>query len=81
MIGMMVMRLNGRGLVYRTPGIWLTGEENIGKPQLGDRLMKTVRSVIASIGAPYIRMKSVGSECAPGREKEIKNEMMWNVKI
>ena len=27
------------GAVLRSPGIWLTGEENPGKPQLGDCLM------------------------------------------
>ena len=26
--------------VHRSPGIYLTAEENLGKPQLGDRLMK-----------------------------------------
>ena len=28
------------GAVHRSPGIWLTAEENPRKPQLGDRLMK-----------------------------------------
>ena len=28
------------GAVQRSPGIFLTAEENLGKPQLGDRLMK-----------------------------------------
>jgi hypothetical protein len=28
--------------VFRSPGIFLTAEENTGKPQLGDRLMKGV---------------------------------------
>jgi hypothetical protein len=28
------------GAVYRSPGIFLTAEENPRKPQLGDRLMK-----------------------------------------
>ena len=35
------------GAVHRSPGICLTVEENPGNPQLGDRLMKAVRSVIA----------------------------------
>ena len=37
------------GAVHRFAGICLTTEENPGKPQLGDRLMKrAVRPVIAS---------------------------------
>ena len=36
------------GTVHRFPGIYLTAEENPGKPQFGDRLMKAVRLVIAS---------------------------------
>ena len=28
------------GAVHRSPGIYLTAEENLGKPQLGDYLMK-----------------------------------------
>ena len=28
------------GAVYRSPGICLTAEENLRKPQLGDRLKK-----------------------------------------
>ena len=28
------------GTVHRSPSIYLTAEENPGKPQLGDRLMK-----------------------------------------
>ena len=38
------------GAVHRFPGIYLTTEENPGKPQLGDGLMKAVRVVIASNG-------------------------------
>ena len=30
------------GAVHRSPGIYLTAEENPGKPQLGDCLMKAV---------------------------------------
>ena len=33
-------------------GIYFTGEENSGKPQLGDLLMKVVRRVIAQISKP-----------------------------
>ena len=42
--------------VYRSPGIYLTVEKNLGKPQLGDRLIKTMRPVIASNGVPYLQM-------------------------
>ena len=42
--------------MHRCPGIYLTAEENIGKPQLGDRLMKAVRVIIPSIGVPYLEM-------------------------
>ena len=46
------------GAVHRSPG--LTADENSRKPQLGDRLMKAVRPVIASIGFPFLQMRSVG---------------------
>ena len=32
------------GTIHRSPGIYLSVEENCGKPQLGDRLMKAVRT-------------------------------------
>ena len=40
--------------VHRSPSIYLTSEENPGKLQLGDRLMKTVRPGIASNGVPFL---------------------------
>ena len=42
------------GAVHRSPGICLTAEENPGKPQLGDRLMKVVQLVIVSNGVPFL---------------------------
>ena len=36
------------GTVHRSPGICLTVEENPGKPQLGDRLMKGLRDQSSS---------------------------------
>ena len=39
------------GIVIRSSDIYLKGE---GKPQLGDRMMKVVRSVIASNEVLYI---------------------------
>ena len=58
------------GPVHRSPGIYLRAEENPGKPQLGDRLMKTVRTVISN-GVPYFKEKSVGSHISR-TEKERK---------
>ena len=58
------------GVVYRSPGIFLTAEENLGKSQLGDGLMKSMRPVIASNGIPYLQMRSIGPHSTPGREKE-----------
>ena len=40
------------GAVHKSPGIFLTAEKNSGKCELGDRLMKDVRPVIASNGGP-----------------------------
>ena len=52
--------------VHRSPGIYLMTEENPGKPQLGDRLMKAVRPVIASNGVLFLQMTSVGSHNMSG---------------
>ena len=60
--------------MFRSPGIYLKAEENGGKPQLGDRLMKAVRLVIESNEVPYFQMRSAGSHSTPGREKEGKKE-------
>ena len=40
--------------VLRSPDIYLRAEENPGKPQLGNHLMKAVRLGIASVGIPYL---------------------------
>ena len=45
----------------------LPNEENPGKFQLGDSLMKAVRPVIASNGVPYLQTKLTGSHCMSGR--------------
>ena len=55
------------GAVHRSPGIFLTAEENPRKP-LPDE--GAVRPVIASNGVPFIQIKSVGSHSTSGREKE-----------
>ena len=49
------------GAVHRSPGICLTAEENPRKSQLGDRLTKAVRPVIASNGVPFLQIRSIGS--------------------
>ena len=52
------------GAVHRSPGICLTAEENPGKPQLGDRLMKGLCE----------QSSSVGSHSTTEREEEGKKE-------
>ena len=58
------------GAVHRSPGIYLTTEELLANLQLGGHLIKVVRSVIASNGVHYFKMRSVGSHSTSGREKE-----------
>ena len=53
---------------------FLTAEENSGKPQLGDSLIKAVRAVNASNGVPYLQTTSEGFHRTSGREKEEKKE-------
>ena len=43
------------GAVHRSLDIYLTTEENPGKPQLGDNLMNAVRTVFASKGVSYLQ--------------------------
>ena len=59
--------------VHKYPGIYFITEENPSKPQLGDRLMKDVRPVIASNGVPFLQMRSVGSQSTYGMEMEGKD--------
>ena len=49
--------------------ISLTTEENLGKPQLGNRLMKAVRSGIASNVVPYLQMRSIRLHSTSGMGK------------
>ena len=59
------------GAAHRSLGICLTTEENPGKPQLGDGLIKSVRLVIASNEIPYLQMTSIGFHSTSWRgEKE-----------
>ena len=67
------------GAVRRSSGIYLTAEETPGKSQLGDRLMKAERPVIASNWTPYLPMndpqlvrKGVGRK--EGRKEGVKND-------
>ena len=59
--------------VKRSPGVYLAAMENPGKLELRDRLMKTVRSVIASNGVPYLKISSVGSHSISEMNKEGKD--------
>ena len=56
--------------MYRFPRLYFKAEENPRKPQLGDRLMKDMRPVIASDAVPCRQMIAVEA----GREKEEKKE-------
>ena len=53
--------------MHKSPGIYLTPEENHGKLQLGDHLRKVVRPVIASNGVSCLQGTS-------RKEKEAKRE-------
>ena len=56
--------------VQRLLGIYLTAEENPGKPQLGDRL-KAMRIVVASNKILYFQLRSVGSHSMSWKRKSI----------
>jgi hypothetical protein len=68
----------GLRLIMRKPGvvhrssIYLMAEENPGKPQLGDHLIKIVQPVIISNGVPCLQMTSVHSTLL--RQKEGKDD-------
>ena len=62
-----------QGAVQRSSHIYIVAEENSTKPQLGDHLIKTVQTVIASNGVTYFQIKSVESQSTSGRENEGKN--------
>ena len=68
------------GAVHRSPGIYLSAEENPGNPQLGDQLMKTLRSVIASIGGP-LSPNYVGSIKQRVEKGEGTKEEKYDVKL
>ena len=56
------------GAVHRYPGIYLTVEENSGKIQLGDNMMKAVRPVITSNGV--LPPNDVGNIAQHVRQRE-----------
>ena len=61
------------GAVHRSPGNCLKAEENPGKPQLGDCLMKGLCDQSSQMG--FLSSKrSVGSHSPSGREKEGKRK-------
>ena len=67
------------GLCTDLLGFTLQQRKNPRKPQLGDRLMKAVRPVIASYGVPFLQMRSVGQLSTSGRENEGNKERTgWN---
>ena len=76
----LMIRVIMRGL-SRPPGIYLTAEENSEKPHLGDRLMKSMRIVIASNGVLYLKMTSEESQITFGRKKEEKKGRMGRVTL
>ena len=47
--------------VPRSPGICFMADETPYKTQLGDCLVKAVRPVVTSNGAPYLQIRSLGS--------------------
>ena len=47
--------------MHRSPDIYLMAEENPGKLQLGDRLIKSVQPVISNV-VPYLQITSIGSD-------------------
>ena len=51
-------------------GVCLTAEENPGKPQPRNGLIKAMRRAFTSNEFPYLQMASVGSHSISGREKE-----------
>ena len=55
------------GTVHRFLGIYFKAMEILGKPQLGDSLLKAVLPVIASNGVPYLQMTSVGTHITTGK--------------
>ena len=59
-----------RRTVHRSPDIYLGADEIIEKRQLGDRLLKAVRTVIASNGVSYHQMMSVGSHISEGEGRK-----------
>ena len=65
--------------VHRSPGICLTSEENPGKSELGDRLMKRLcDQSLSQMGSLTSQIRSVESHSTSGREKEGNKEWGGN---
>ena len=62
--------------VYRSPGIYLKADKNHDKPQLGDRLIKAVQSVISFNGVPYLQITSLATHSMSRKETLSKKERM-----
>ena len=62
--------------MQRSPGIFLTAEENFEISYTGGRLMKAGLPVMSSNGVPYFQMRSVGSHSMSERDKEGNKERM-----
>ena len=58
------------GAVHKSPSICVKAEKKLGKPQLGNRLMNTLRLVIVSNGTPYLQITSVGSHIMSVKDNE-----------
>ena len=56
--------------VAGSPSIYVTAEENTGKPQVGDRPINAVRPIITSNEDPYLQMWLSQSQSISGMEME-----------
>ena len=69
--------------MHRSPGIYLTAEKNLRKPELGDHMMKAVRPVIVSNEDSYLQMRSqnfrMGDGRKGGKDMEISKEAILGV--
>ena len=69
-----------RGLC-RSPGIYPTSQENLGKFLFGDRLMKAVRPVVTSNQVPCLKMTSVMTPKWEWRKTEWLNQITTMITI
>ena len=62
------------GDMHRYPGIYLMAEKTPRKFQLGDHLMKSSQTIIATNGTRYLQIISVRSNISSGRREEGRKE-------